>query len=137
MSTKKIPGPRAGDPFKEVTVLEVQIRNDKKVWVITRNDADKSLVGEITASGTPARAKDLPVGFVFTSTLQPGGAFQKGIFPTSEDSLKEILQQIHDEADHIHGQADLTTGSLYEVASKDSREIKRLAKKALKLLEKK
>ena len=69
MSTKKIPGPRAGDPFKEVTVLEVQIRNDKKVWVITRNDADKSLVGEITASGTPARAKDLPVGSTFESIL--------------------------------------------------------------------
>jgi hypothetical protein len=69
MSTKKTPGPRAGDPFKEVTVLEVQIRNNKKVWVITRNDADKSLVGEITASGTPARARYVPTGSTFESIL--------------------------------------------------------------------
>ena len=69
MSTKKTPGPRAGNPFKEITVLEVQVKNNKPVWVITRNDSDESLVGEVTSSGTPARAKDLPVGSTFECTL--------------------------------------------------------------------
>jgi hypothetical protein len=69
MTTKKTPGSRAGGPFKETTVLKVLIKDGKKVWIITRNDADTSLIGEITASGTPARAKDLPEGSMFESTL--------------------------------------------------------------------
>ena len=55
--------------MKEITILEVQIRNDKRVWVITRNDADKSLIGEVTSSGAPARAMDVPVGTTFKSIL--------------------------------------------------------------------
>lgn len=62
-----------GEHMKEITVLEVQNlackKYNRKVWVIIRNDADKSLVGEVTASGTPARAKDLPVGTTFKSIL--------------------------------------------------------------------
>jgi hypothetical protein len=55
--------------MKEITILEVQIKNDKRVWVITRNDYDKSLIGEVTCSGTPARANDVPVGTTFKSIL--------------------------------------------------------------------
>ena len=53
----------------EKTILEVRIKDNKKVWVITRHDADTSLIGEVTSSGTPARASDLPVGTTFESIL--------------------------------------------------------------------
>ena len=63
------------------------------------------------------------------------------------DSLKNILQQIHNEAEHLHGRV---SGELYDSTDRvineqatltqepyEAANIKLLAKKALKLLEKK
>jgi hypothetical protein len=48
----------------EVTVLEV-IKKKNKVWVITRCDSQPELVGEVTGSGVPCRAKDAPIGTTY------------------------------------------------------------------------
>ena len=43
--------------------------NGRSVWKITRCDDDKSVVGEITACGVPARASELPVGAEFRTVF--------------------------------------------------------------------
>jgi len=55
--------------MKQTTVLEVQERHSKKVWVITRCDADPETHGLVTGCGVPYPAKDVPVGTTFTSVL--------------------------------------------------------------------
>jgi len=55
--------------MKETTILKVVQKNKNKVWIIERNDADPSVIGEATSCGVPYRAKDLPVGTTFKSVL--------------------------------------------------------------------
>jgi hypothetical protein len=61
--------------MKTITILEVQDRiygHDEKltkVWSITRCDDQPELVGNVTASGTPCRAKDVPVGTTYKQVL--------------------------------------------------------------------
>jgi hypothetical protein len=56
--------------MKETTILEVVRRGNRKFWVIKRCDSDSTLIGQVTASGTPARAQDLPEGSTFECTLR-------------------------------------------------------------------
>ena len=54
----------------DVTELEVREgKRGKKVWVITRNDDQPDVVGEVTACGIPVRAELCPIGSKYTCTL--------------------------------------------------------------------
>jgi hypothetical protein len=55
-----------------IDVTEIEVRENKRgknVWVITRNDDDPGVVGEITACGIPVRAELCPIGSKYTCTL--------------------------------------------------------------------